>query len=149
MIRLPPRSTRTNTLCPYTTLFRSHRVADRLKPGRWRGQHNRCNVPVAAQFKRQALIFEVDQERAIVVATIGVATGDAAGIAAVASVDFLFRGFRLARLFRTARRQHKGYAGEPKPNRSPITPREEPVQPTHWAAPTTPASKTRPPTKNK
>src|SRR3546814_17736884 len=93
MIRLPPRSTRTNTLCPYTTLFRSHRVADILKPGRGRGQHNRCNVPVAAQFKRQALIFEVDQERAIVVATIGVATGDAAGIAAVASVDFLFRGW--------------------------------------------------------
>src|SRR3546814_7569728 len=25
MIRRPPRSTRTNTLCPYTTLFRSHR----------------------------------------------------------------------------------------------------------------------------
>src|SRR3546814_6217285 len=24
MIRLPPRSTRTDTLCPYTTLFRSH-----------------------------------------------------------------------------------------------------------------------------
>src|SRR3546814_8066389 len=58
---------------------RAHRVADILKPGRGRGQHNRCNVPVAAQFKRQALIFEVDQERAIVVATIGVATGDAAG----------------------------------------------------------------------
>src|SRR3546814_3295153 len=26
MIRLPPRSTRTDTLCPYTTLFRSPRV---------------------------------------------------------------------------------------------------------------------------
>src|SRR3546814_7463977 len=26
MIRLPPRSTRTDTLFPYTTLFRSHRV---------------------------------------------------------------------------------------------------------------------------
>src|SRR3546814_19022098 len=25
MIRRPPRSTRTDTLCPYTTLFRSHR----------------------------------------------------------------------------------------------------------------------------
>src|SRR3546814_2106081 len=27
MIRRPPRSTRTNTLFPYTTLFRSHRAA--------------------------------------------------------------------------------------------------------------------------
>src|SRR3546814_20405263 len=25
MLRRPPRSTRTDTLCPYTTLFRSHR----------------------------------------------------------------------------------------------------------------------------
>src|SRR3546814_9248376 len=29
MIRLPPRSTRTDTLFPYTTLFRSHRLRDR------------------------------------------------------------------------------------------------------------------------
>src|SRR3546814_7892731 len=28
MIRRPPRSTRTDTLCPYTTLFRSHVVGD-------------------------------------------------------------------------------------------------------------------------
>src|SRR3546814_5256863 len=28
MIRRPPRSTRTDTLCPYTTLFRSARLAD-------------------------------------------------------------------------------------------------------------------------
>src|SRR3546814_11092746 len=27
MIRRPPRSTRTDTLVPYTTLFRSHRIA--------------------------------------------------------------------------------------------------------------------------
>src|SRR3546814_1751746 len=34
MIRRPPRSTRTDTLFPYTTLFRSHhlRRADRLRP---------------------------------------------------------------------------------------------------------------------
>src|SRR3546814_20779636 len=31
MIRRPPRSTRTDTLCPYTTLFRSAMLA---KPGR-------------------------------------------------------------------------------------------------------------------
>src|SRR3546814_2265572 len=30
MIRRPPRSTRTDTLFPYTTLFRSHRFLDRL-----------------------------------------------------------------------------------------------------------------------
>src|SRR3546814_3416903 len=28
MIRLPPRSTRTDTLCPYTTLFRSCTIVD-------------------------------------------------------------------------------------------------------------------------
>src|SRR3546814_8847264 len=28
MIRRPPRSTRTDTLCPYTTLFRSGRVGE-------------------------------------------------------------------------------------------------------------------------
>src|SRR3546814_10291714 len=31
MIRRPPRSTRTDTLFPYTTLFRSHRRADRAR----------------------------------------------------------------------------------------------------------------------
>src|SRR3546814_6668170 len=31
MIRRPPRSTRTDTLFPYTTLFRSHRQADALR----------------------------------------------------------------------------------------------------------------------
>src|SRR3546814_10833849 len=32
MVRLPPRSTRTDTLFPYTTLFRSHTVLD-SRPG--------------------------------------------------------------------------------------------------------------------
>src|SRR3546814_16679146 len=32
MIRRPPRSTRTDTLFPYTTLFRSFRFAPREKP---------------------------------------------------------------------------------------------------------------------
>src|SRR3546814_1637834 len=35
MIRRPPRSTRTDTLFPYTTLFRSQRSAPRLGPGPW------------------------------------------------------------------------------------------------------------------
>src|SRR3546814_11680696 len=30
MIRLPPRSTRTDTLFPYTTLFRSHDICEQL-----------------------------------------------------------------------------------------------------------------------
>src|SRR3546814_1089333 len=34
MIRRPPRSTRTDTLFPYTTLFRSHREAVPRHPGR-------------------------------------------------------------------------------------------------------------------
>src|SRR3546814_9673245 len=33
MIRRPPRSTRTDTLFPYTTLFRSARLRGRLPPG--------------------------------------------------------------------------------------------------------------------
>src|SRR3546814_6334730 len=34
MIRRPPRSTRTDTLFPYTTLFRSHRPVEKTLPGR-------------------------------------------------------------------------------------------------------------------
>src|SRR3546814_9264758 len=34
MIRRPPRSTRTDTLFPYTTLFRSDRMADAVGHGR-------------------------------------------------------------------------------------------------------------------
>src|SRR3546814_11439220 len=40
MIRGPPRSTRTDTLFPYTTLFRSERVGDLLPPtGQFDEQH--------------------------------------------------------------------------------------------------------------
>src|SRR3546814_6600374 len=35
MIRRPPRSTRTDTLLPYTTLFRSSRQCAGLPPRRW------------------------------------------------------------------------------------------------------------------
>src|SRR3546814_18990988 len=46
MIRRPPRSTRTDTLFPYTTLFRSDPDAGRWpdrdpQPGPWRGAGNR------------------------------------------------------------------------------------------------------------
>src|SRR3546814_20472737 len=46
MIRRPPRSTRTDTLFPYTTLFRSVRRAARRGAGRRR--------PAAAGLRRQA-----------------------------------------------------------------------------------------------
>src|SRR3546814_15271521 len=44
MIRLPPRSTRTDTLFPYTTLFRSFVVAGRLRAGTENGSDDegRC-----------------------------------------------------------------------------------------------------------
>src|SRR3546814_13196532 len=42
MLRRPPRSTRTDTLCPYTTLFRS--------PDPARGEH----IPDAALYRRYA-----------------------------------------------------------------------------------------------
>src|SRR3546814_9464478 len=37
MIRRPPRSTRTDTLFPYTTLFRSHQRFGEMEPGGRRG----------------------------------------------------------------------------------------------------------------
>src|SRR3546814_19680852 len=39
MIRRPPRCTRTDTLFPYTTLFRSHRHGRRWRDVRLRGDH--------------------------------------------------------------------------------------------------------------
>src|SRR3546814_2075086 len=45
MIRRPPRSTRTDTLFPYTTLFRSNRVAWTL-PQRTRDPRRRSHVRV-------------------------------------------------------------------------------------------------------
>src|SRR3546814_1412698 len=49
VIRLPPRSTRTDSLFPYTTLFRSGRCADRAGSGRTagvpRGAHARFRRP--------------------------------------------------------------------------------------------------------
>src|SRR3546814_5207949 len=45
MIRRPPRSTRTDTLCPYTTLFRSPRGngPERGRKARRRGAPRRCS----------------------------------------------------------------------------------------------------------
>src|SRR3546814_2355455 len=52
MIRRPPRSTRTDTLFPYTTLFRSHPCGDHLRPfdmaGGDRGRHRNMLRPDGA-----------------------------------------------------------------------------------------------------
>src|SRR3546814_21061756 len=56
---------------------RAHRLAAILRPGRGRGQHNRCHFPFAAPFKRPALIFEVEPGPAILVETQGGGPGGA------------------------------------------------------------------------
>src|SRR3546814_16959601 len=52
MLRLPPRSTRTDTLFPYTTLFRSFRPVLHAAPARWavaaRLQARRLDDPAGA-----------------------------------------------------------------------------------------------------
>src|SRR3546814_11785304 len=43
MIRRPPRSTRTDTLVPYSTLFRSFQMGDqRIEPGVFRDDMEEC-----------------------------------------------------------------------------------------------------------
>src|SRR3546814_9921133 len=46
MIRRPPRSTRTDTLFPYTTLVRSRHLAQRWRHGDGAGQEARRAAPV-------------------------------------------------------------------------------------------------------
>src|SRR3546814_18535720 len=48
MIRLPPRSTRTDTLFPYTTLFRSRHRRDRAQ-----GRHRRRTAPAEVATARR------------------------------------------------------------------------------------------------
>src|SRR3546814_9667881 len=48
MIRRPPRSTRTDTLFPYTTLFRSHRLGPRDRQDH-RAQHEEADDAVVHQ----------------------------------------------------------------------------------------------------
>src|SRR3546814_3319399 len=57
MIRRPPRSTRTDTLFPYTTLFRSPAEAVRLGEMRRRGDLSFENLPVLYVLGR----YTVDQ----------------------------------------------------------------------------------------
>src|SRR3546814_12095697 len=51
MIRRPPRSTRTDTLFPYTTLFRSSSSTDRL-------DESRVDRPSHLQMKKEFIILE-------------------------------------------------------------------------------------------
>src|SRR3546814_14276599 len=77
MIRRPPRSTRTDTLFPYTTLFRSHRMMEadwivrignartRLRIGE-RGKVRELLTPARRHFRREPglVIGEVQERRA-------------------------------------------------------------------------------------
>src|SRR3546814_4505200 len=49
MIRRPPRSTRTDTLCPYTTLFRAHRLGGGGAVGVGRAEHHQRRPPPAIE----------------------------------------------------------------------------------------------------
>src|SRR3546814_19691003 len=51
MIRRPPRSTRTDTLCPYTTLFRSVVRCS----GQWPRRRGDCELPVGGVAMRKIL----------------------------------------------------------------------------------------------
>src|SRR3546814_7650420 len=55
MIRRPPRSTRTDTLFPYTTLFRSLRLCGRTQPKRKRRRRQNQQRPHGNE--RQAVKF--------------------------------------------------------------------------------------------
>src|SRR3546814_9040428 len=59
MIRRPPRATRTDTLFPYTTLFRSQRLGEIEKLERSEGQDLGLRVFVG---KRQAAVSSSDQK---------------------------------------------------------------------------------------
>src|SRR3546814_6076537 len=61
MIRRPPRSTRTDTLFPYTTLFRSHRAARQLSTDR-----NSWHLPVGSGCRRPASRPCGDRDRFLV-----------------------------------------------------------------------------------
>src|SRR3546814_11902610 len=64
MIRRPPRSTRTDTLFPYTTLFRSHGqiTAYRRKPRQWPGARQfTLRDPIEVHFEHPDLGVEIQR----------------------------------------------------------------------------------------
>src|SRR3546814_8763504 len=62
MIRRPPRSTRTYTLFPYTTLFRSHAAPGAAGPGRLAGDAGR---QLRAAERRGHLALRTDRVAAV------------------------------------------------------------------------------------
>src|SRR3546814_6083580 len=65
MIRRPPRSTRTDTLFPYTTLFRSpgavRAIEIILRPVPSDRRHRLCHPPAVAGQRAELLIDALDQ----------------------------------------------------------------------------------------
>src|SRR3546814_11016890 len=65
MIRRPPRSTRTDTLFPYTTLFRSRRQCQRLTIAHRTRTHCRTQTKVKLKgLPKTEAIFAIDQSAA-------------------------------------------------------------------------------------
>src|SRR6056297_1612250 len=69
MIRRPPRSTRTDTLFPYTTLFRSRQHLDPVTVGQDVGQRNNASVdfcaPAAVADLGVHVVGEIQRGRAL------------------------------------------------------------------------------------
>src|SRR3546814_13685615 len=63
MLRRPPRSTRTDTLFPYTTLFRSNRATEALLHGRFIRQ--RADQPLAARPQQNRAAEPVEQRKSV------------------------------------------------------------------------------------
>src|SRR3546814_2184781 len=66
MIRRPPRSTRTDTLFPYTTLFRSEIAQHDAKHGVARGQRADIEILAARQGMRMAHVVSVRRDLVLV-----------------------------------------------------------------------------------
>src|SRR3546814_14325487 len=62
MIRRPPRSTRTDTLFPYTTLFRSTYRPRSLAPAHWRAMFGNAAARQARPDRRPARLRRSDDE---------------------------------------------------------------------------------------
>src|SRR3546814_11370906 len=59
MVRRPPRSTRTDTLCPYTTLFRSQ-VGRRDRRAAFSSPGRQCRA-IGAELRNEILARRIDQ----------------------------------------------------------------------------------------
>src|SRR3546814_9210328 len=76
MIRRPPRSTRTDTLVPYTTLFRSHEARDEVELGRagaGEADFDFFEADAAEQVEEARLFFGIHRvdQRLVAVAHVG------------------------------------------------------------------------------